>query len=149
MNNFDNIDDTEELYRWILPNKLNDKTGPHYDISDSGDIIILNCAFLGGKKPSVDRAKFKCFDPKNSRRKNNLTDGVISITAEQVKSVIIENYTVNIEYKPLPNNKAHSQIVLCPKIKGLSKNSEKTALSDLRRGLAENAILRVKPVPFR
>ena len=146
MNNFDNIDDTEELYRWILPNKLNDKTGPHYDILDSEEIIILNYAFLGGKKPSVDRSKFKCFDPKNSRRK--ITDGVISITAEQVKSVIVENYTVNIEYKPLSDNKAHSQIVICPKKKDLSKNSEKTALSDLRRGLAENSILRVKPIPF-
>lgn len=147
MNNPDYIENDEELYRRIELNELNTKTPPHYTIKASGEIKIESAAFLGGERPSVDRAKLKCFKPEKTKK--NVTDGIISIIAEDVRSISIQDYTVCVEYKPIDGNKAHSEIIISPNRDGISNSRRKSALSDLRRGLAHIAVCKIKPAAVK
>ena len=142
MNNPDYIDNDEELYRRIEQNELNTKTPSHYIVKASGEIKIESAAFLGGERPSVNRAKLKC---KPEDTKKNVTDGIISVTAEDVRSISIQDYTTDVEHVPLENNDAHSEIVLNSNRNGVSKG----ALSKLRRGLADIAVCKIKPIAVK
>ena len=146
MNNSDYVDDTEGLYRRILPNKLNTKTPPHYIVKASGEIKIESAAFLGGERVSVDRAKLNDFNP--DATKECCTDGIISVIAEDIRSIIIQDHTTDIEYKPINGNKAHSEIIISPNRDGISNSRKREALSDLRRGLANIAVCKIKPTPL-
>jgi hypothetical protein len=142
MNNPDCIDNDEELYRRIELNELNTKTPPHYIVKASGEIKIESAAFLGGERPSVNRAKLKC---KPEDTKKNVTDGIISVTAEDVRSISIQDYTTDVEHVPLENNDAHSEIVLNSNRNGVSKG----AFSKFRRGLADIAVCKIKPTAVK
>lgn len=146
MNNPDYIDNDEELYRRIELNELNTKTPPHYIVKASGEIKIESAAFLGGERPSVDRAKLKC---KPEDTKKNVTDGIISVTAEDVRTISIQDYTTDVEHVPLENNDAHSEIVLNSNRDGISNSRKRRALSDLRRGLADIAMCKIKPTAVK
>ena len=142
MNNPDYIDNDEELYRRIELNELNTKTPPHYIEKASGEIKIESTAFLGGERPSVDRAKLRS---KPEDTKKNVTDGIISVTAEDVRSISIQDYTTDVEHAPLENNVAYSEIVLNSNRNGVSKG----ALSKLRRALADIAVCKIKPTAVK
>ena len=142
MNNPDYIDNDEELYRRIELNELNTKTPPHYIEKASGEIKIESTAFLGGERPSVDRAKLRS---KPEDTKKNVTDGIISVTAEDVRSISIQDYTTDVEHAPLENNVAHSEIFLNSNRNGVSKG----ALSKLRRALADIAVCKIKPTAVK
>ena len=139
MNNSEYIDGDEELYRRIILNERNDKTPDHYIVKASGEIKIESAAFLGGNRPSVDRAKLKHFKPEDT--KDHPTDGIISVITEDVRSISIQDYTTDVKHKPTCNNEAHSEIVLKSNRNGVSKR----ALSNLRRALADIAVCKIKP----
>lgn len=146
MNNPDYIDNDEELYRRIELNELNTKTPPHYIVKASGEIKIESAAFLGGERPSVDRAKLQ---DKPEDSKKNVTDGIISVTAEDVRAISIQDYTTDVEHVPLENNDAHSEIVLNSNRDGISNSRKRRAHSYLRRGLADIAVCKIKPTAYR
>ena len=139
MDKIDNLDDDEYLYRWVILNELNTKTPPHYIELPSGEIDILPEAFIGGERPSVDIAWINCYKPKKTKR--CCSDGVIGFTVKDVKSISIPDYTTNVEHKPLPNNKAHAEIVMETNRKKVSKG----ARSKFRRELAYKAVCEIKP----
>lgn len=147
MNNPDFIDNDEELYRRIELNEKNTKTPPHYSVKMSGEIKIGSAAFLGGERPSVDRAKLKCFKPEKTKK--NDTDGIISIIAEDVRSIFIQDYTVVVKHKPIESNKAHSEIIIRPNCDDITNSKKKRAFSNLRRGLADRAICKIKPIAVK
>ena len=139
MDKIDNLDNDEKLYRWIILNELNEKTPPHYIEEPSGEIDIQPEAFLGGERLSVDIARINCFKPEKTKRYP--TDGIICFTVKDVRSISIRDYTTNVEHEPLPNNKAHAEIVL----ESDSKNVTRSARKKLRRGLASKAVCKIKP----
>lgn len=139
MDRIDNLDDDEKLYRWITLNKLNKKTPPHYIEKPSGEIDIQPEAFLGGERPSVDVARINCFKPEKTKKYP--TDGIISFTVKDVRSISIRDYTTNVEHVPLPDNNAHAEIVLVSD----RKNIPRSVRSNLRRGLASKAVCEIKP----
>ena len=151
MSNSNCIDDLEELYRWILPNSLNTKTPPHYTVEPSGKIRIEPDAFLGGKRPSVDRAKLNNCDPE--KIKKHSTDGVISIRAGDIRIIQIPDCTAGVEYTPIrdndnpsENNEAHSEIVLCSTNASRVSNSKH---KKFRRLLAEMSVCIIEPKPLK
>ena len=138
MNKYDFIQNDEELYRYYS-----------YD-SETG-VKVNNKAFLSNE-PSVDRAKFKDFKPALSKRPDHDTDGIVSLTAGEIRRIQIDNHTVDVIYDPLPENLerslpencAHSVIILTPKC-DLSKSKRKTAFSTLRRALVLHSIVKIEP----
>ena len=142
MNDSTYTDKSEELYRRILPNKLNDKTPDQYFVEPSGKIRIKSPAFLGGNKPSVDRAKLTGFKPKKTKDKS--TDGIISIIAKDIKSIHIGNYVANVKIERLPDNPAHAEIVLTPE----TDNVPDSVMSKLRKQLARKAVCIINPTPL-
>ena len=143
MNNSDYIDGNEELYRRIILNERNTKTPPHYSVKASGEIKIESAAFLGGQKPSVDRAKLKHFKPEDT--KEHPTDGIISVITKGVRAISIQDYTTDVKHKPTCDNKAHSEIVLKSNRNGVSRR----ALSNLRRALADIAVCKITPTAVK
>ena len=144
-NNSTYTDETEMLYRRILPNKLNDKTPDHYFVEPSGKIRIKSPAFLGGKKPSVDRAKLIGCNPNITRARGKPTDGIILMISSDIKSIHIGNYIADVKIAPLPGNPAHAEIVLTPE----TDNVPKSVLSKLRKQLARKATCIVHPIPLK
>ena len=66
---------------------------------------------------------------------------------EDVRSISIRDFTVDVKYEPINDNKAHSEINIIPDHDGISNSRKKGALSDLRRGLADIAVCKIKPNP--
>ena len=139
MDNNGSIRDDEVLYRSVR-GKLED--GEYF--FDRGKLRIRPAAFRDRyKKPSVDRAKLKGFDPYLSRL--DKTDGVVSLIVSGVRSIRevkteikdedVVVHTVNIVYDPTPTNPAHSQIVVSPEFFG-SKNKQKNVFKLLQIALA-------------
>ncbi len=140
MNKYDFIQNDEELYR-------------HYSYDSETKVKINNKAFLDrNNEPSVDRAKFKDFEPASSKRPDHDTDGIVSLIAGEVRGIEIDNHTVDVIYDPLPENPerslpencAHSLIILTPKC-DLSKSKRKDARSALRRALVLHSIVEIEP----
>ena len=138
MNKYDFIQNDEELYR-------------HYSYDSETGVKVNNKAFLS-KEPSVDRAKFKDFKPVSSKRPDHDTDGIVSLIAGEVRGIQIDNHTVDVIYDPLPENPkrslpencAHSVIILTPKC-DLSKSKRKQAFSTLRRSLVLHSTIKIEP----
>ena len=138
MNKYDFVRYDEELYR-------------HYSYDNKTKTKINSKAFLDPKyEPSVDRAKFKDFKPALSKRRD--TDGIVSLLVSEVRGIQIDNHTVDVIYDPhpeipersLPENCAHSLIILTPKCH-LSKNKRKQAFSTLRRSLVLHSTEKIAP----
>ena len=138
MKKYDFIQNDEELYR-------------HYSYDNETKTQINNKAFLDrNNEPSVDRAKFRDFKPALSKRRD--TDGIVNLIASEVRGIQIDNHTVDVIYDPLPENlefslpenRAHSLIILTPKC-DLSKSNRKQALSTLRRSLVLHSTVKIEP----
>ena len=144
MNKYDFVRYDEELYRHISYNHK-EKTK------------ISSQAFFDPKRePSVDRAKFKDFEPALSKRRDRDTDGIVSLLVSEVRGIQIDNHIVDVIYDPLPENpehslpenRAHSLIILTPKC-DLSKSKRKQAFSTLRRTLALHSTVKIEPQEIR
>ncbi len=142
MDNNDFVRDDEVLYRSVR-GKLNEE----YSYDDTGKLRFSSQAFRDiSKKPSVDRAELKGFNP--SLTKLSHTDGIVSLITRDIRAIgTVETKTqdadavihaVNVVYDPTPENPAHSQITVKPEFFG-SKNKQKNAFKLLRRALAKLA----------
>ena len=144
MNNNDIVQDDEELYRNVRGELEYDE----YSYNDAGALIIHSAAFRDRfKKPSVDRAKLKKFNPRCA--KLNETNGIVSLIAADVRSIRgvvtkiddkdVVPHTIDIIYDPIPGeNCAHSQIVVIPEFFG-STNKKNSTFKLLQRLLARLA----------
>lgn len=157
MNNVTYVDESELLYRRILSNKCNDKTGDQYEVKHSGEIRITKYAFMGGDEPSVYRAHLIESDPK--RVKTECTNGIISLEAKAVKAIKFGDYTANVQIalqgdnSPHPEiDHAHAEIVFVPKLipkEGvLSKTRIRDMQSRLRDALRRKATCVIPPNPL-
>ena len=114
--------DDEELYRSVR----GELAAEEY-IYDRGKLRIRSNAFRDiSKKPSVDRAKLKEFNPFCSKLSD--TDGIVSLIAADVHAIStvktknqdgdVVVHTVYVIYDPNPKsnpeNYAHSQIIVDP-----------------------------------
>ena len=142
MDNKETISDEEQLYR-SMRGELSEG---EYTYDATGRLKIRSEAFRDrDKKPSVDRAKLRGFDPSLSRL--NETDGIVTLTTSDIRAIgevttrIDDNtgkHRVDIEYSPLTQNAAHSQIVVCPEYLG-SKTKQENAFKLLKVALSRLA----------
>ena len=142
MDNNDFIRDNEELYRRVR----SESKFEEYFI-DRGKLIINPAAFNDPhKKPSVDRAKLKDFNPSLSRL--DKTQGVVSLITGNVRAIkdVETNteekkvvHTVDVIYDPIPEeNLDHSQIIVDPEYFG-TESTQKKIFRKLRVALAKLA----------
>ena len=144
MDNKETISDEEKLYRSVRGELSHDE----YTYDATGRLKIRTEAFRDrNKKPSVDRANLREFNP--SLSKLNETDGIVTLTTGDVRAIgdvttrIDDNtvrHRVDVEYAPLAQNPAHSHIVVYPEYFG-SKTKQKNAFYLLRVALARLATM--------
>ena len=142
MDNKETISDEEQLYRSVC-GELRDS---EYTYDPTGRIKIRSNAFRDRNNiPSVDRANLREFNPSLSRL--NVTDGIVTLLTSDVRAIgdvttrIDETsvgHKVDVEYSPLAQNPAHSQIVVRPEYLG-SKTKQENAFYLLRVALARLA----------
>ena len=81
MDNNDFVRDGEELYRSVR-GKLNEE----YSYDDTGKLRFSSQAFRDiSKKPSVDRAELKGFNPALSKLSE--TDGIVSLMTRDIRAI--------------------------------------------------------------
>ncbi len=142
MNKNEVLQDDEVLYRSVR-GELNNE----YSYDDTNKLIISSQAFGDrNKKPSVDRAKLRAYDPSLSKLSD--TDGIISLMTGEVRAigkvktknqnVDVIVHAVDVVYAPTPENPAHSQITVNPEFFG-SRNKQRNAFKLLQLALAELA----------
>ena len=110
---------------------------------DRGKLIIRPAAFNDKrKKPSVDRAELREFNP--SLSKLNETDGIVSLIAGDIRAIKEVKtkaedrnvvHAVDVIYDPTPENSAHSQIIVDPEFFGTGSRQKRT-FKKLRVALA-------------
>ena len=148
MNKNASVWDDEELYRSV-------RGAPEAEeyIFDRGKLRIRSNAFRDtSKKPSVDRAKLKEFNPFCSKLSN--TDGIVSLIASDIRAIKeVETKTadrdathvVDVIYDPNPKsnpeNYAHSQIIVDPEFFDTDSKKKKT-FNKLQKALARLATKR-------
>ena len=142
MDNNDFVRNDEVLYR-----SVRGKYGEEYSYDNTGKLKISSEAFRDReRKPSVDRAALKGFNPALSKLSE--TDGIVSFIAVDVRTIgtvktKIQNtdtivHAVDVIYDPTPENPAHSKIVVNPEFFG-SKNKQRNVFKLLQLALAELA----------
>jgi len=138
----DSVRDDELLYR-----SVRSESEVEEYFFDRGKLIIRPAAFNDKrKKPSVDRAELREFDP--SLSKLNETDGIVSLIAGDIRSIKeVETkaedrsvvHAVDVIYDPNPEsdpeNYAHSQIIVAPEFFGTG-SKQKSTFKKLRVALA-------------
>ena len=142
MDNRETISDDEQLYRSVR-GALRDN---EYTYDSTGRLKFRSNAFRDRKKkPSVDRAKVRAFEP--SLSKLNETDGIVTLLTADVRGIgdvitrIDETpvrHRVDVDYAPLAQNPAHCQIVVRPEYLD-SKAKQENAFYLLRVALARLA----------
>ena len=81
MNKNDIVQDDEVLYRSVR-GELNNE----YSYDDTNKLVISSQAFRDrNKKPSVDRAKLRAFDPSLSKLSDR--DGIVSLMTRDVRAI--------------------------------------------------------------
>lgn len=139
----DYVSDEEELYRSVRK----DINAEEYRYDDTtGELVITSQAFRDERRePSVDRAKFRDFDPNKSRIGEG--DGIVSLFAMNVRQIgDVKSKTEDNEIKhavdilpdPINNNEAHALITVQPEFFG-SENKRKKSFKLLRKALARLA----------
>ena len=142
MNKNDFVRDDEILYR-----SVRGKYGEEYAYDNIGKLKISSEAFRDRhRKPSVDRAELREFNPVLSKLSD--TDGVVSLMAVDVRAIgtvktkILNEdvviHAVDVVYAPTPENPAHSQIVVNPEFFG-SRSKQRNVFKLLQLALAELA----------
>jgi hypothetical protein len=148
MNKNASVWNDEELYR-----SVRSELDVEEYIYSKGKLQIRSNAFRDiNKKPSIDRAKLKEFNPFCSTLSD--TDGIISLIAGDVRAIIEvgtktedrdTTHVVDVIYDPNPKsdpeNYAHSQIIVDPEFFGTDRKKERTFYK-LRRALARLATKR-------
>jgi hypothetical protein len=138
----DYVRNEEELYR-----SVRGKLEEEYSYGPKGNLQISSEAFRDrDRKPSVDRAELRKFNPALSKLSD--TDGVVSLMTAEVRAIgivktKIQNedavvHAVDVVYDPTPENPAHSQIIVKPELFG-SKSKQKNTFKLLQLALAELA----------
>ena len=136
----DYVSDEEELYRNVRKELDNEE---YYFDENTGKLEIRGKAFLDpDKQPSVDRAKLRNFDPKESRIGKG--DGIVSLFAKDVRQIgdvkgdgnII--HAVDIKPDRTEDNEAHALITVQPEFFG-SNNKQNKTFKLLRIALARLA----------
>ena len=142
MNKNDFVRNDEILYR-----SVRGKYGEEYAYDNIGKLKVSSEAFRDrDKKPSVDRAELRGFNPVLSKLSD--TDGVVSLITADVRAIgtvktKIQNtdttvHAVDVIYDPTPENPAHSKIVVNPEFFG-SKSKQRNVFKLLQLALAELA----------
>lgn len=139
INDNDSVDDDEILYR-RLPSGLD-----LYWFADDGTIKISSQAFASRDfRISVDRAKLCGNDPSYTLDKRG--GGVVSLVTREIRNIvglarkdsngdIIQQFKIDVEPVPLPENPAHAEIYAIP---GFEYNGTK-AFRKLREHLVQLA----------
>ncbi len=114
-----------------------------YSYGPKGNLQISSEAFRDrDRKPSVDRAELRGYDPTLSKLSD--TDGVISLMTADVRAIgivktkIQNEDAVDVVYAPTSENPAHSLIIVKPEFFG-SKNKQRNVFKLLQFALAELA----------
>ena len=112
----DHVRNEEELYR-----SVRGKLEEEYSYSPKDSLQISSEAFRDrDRKPSVDRAELRGYDPTLSKLSD--TDGVVSLMIADVRGIgivktkIQNEDAVDVVYNPTPENPAHSQIIVKPEL---------------------------------
>ena len=132
----------EELYR-----SVRGKLEEEYSYDSKGKLRISSEAFRDrDRKPSVDRAELRGFNPVLSKLSD--TDGVVSLITADVRAIgavktknlneDVVIHAVDVVYAPTAENPAHSQIVVNPEFFG-SKSKQRNVFKLLQLALAELA----------
>ena len=126
------MQDNEELYRNVR-GKLEDK---EYSIQDENSELSITSFWDRSKKPSVDRAELKDFDPASALLCK--TNGIVSIKASDVRAIgtvktkhaneVIADHAVDVIPDPNPDNPAHAIIIVKPELFD-SENKQKNAFN--------------------
>jgi hypothetical protein len=125
----DYVRNEEELYR-----SVRGKLEEEYSYSSKGSLQISSEAFRDrDRKPSVDRAELRGYDPTLSKLSD--TDGVISLMTADVRAIGIVKTKIQNEDAVVH---AHSQIIVKPELFG-SKSKQKNTFKLLQLALAELA----------
>ena len=142
MNSRELVQDNEELYRNVR-GKLEDK---EYSIQEGKPRIEYHAFWDPSKKPSVDRAKLKDFDPASALLSK--TNGIVSIKASDVRAIgtvktkhaneVIADHAVDVIPDPTPDNPAHAIIVVKPELFD-TESKQKNAFKLLQIALADLA----------
>ncbi len=139
VNDNDAVDDDEILYRRLPPGL------DLYQIADDGTIKISSLAFSSRDyRISVDRAKLCDNDPRYTLDKRG--GGVVSLVAGEIRNIIgiarkdsngdiTQQFKIDVEPAPLPENPAHAEIYAIP---GFEYNGSK-AFRKLRERLVQMA----------
>ena len=138
----DFVRNEEELYR-----SIRGKLEEEYSYGPKGNLQISSEAFRDrDRKPSVDRAELRKFNPALSKLSD--TDGVVSLMTADVRAIgivktKIQNedvviHAVDVVYAPTSENPAHSLIIVKPEFFG-SKNKQGNVFKLLQLALAELA----------
>ena len=138
MDKNDSVRDDELLYR-----SVRSESEVEEYFFDRGKLIIRPAAFNDKrKKPSVDRAELREFNP--SLSKLNETDGIVSLITADVRAIKeVETKTedrdvvhaIDVIYDPKPKNHAHSHIIVDPEFLGTG-SKQKSTFKKLRVALA-------------
>ena len=139
MNSKEPVQDNEELYRNVR-GKLKDN---EYSIQEGKLIIGYRAFWDRSKKPSVDRAKLKDFDPASALLCK--TNGIVSIKASDVRAIgtvktkheneVRADHAVDVIPDPTCENPAHSIIIVKPELFD-SQSKQRNAFKLLQIALA-------------
>lgn len=144
MDDKETISNEEHLYRSVRGELRENE----YTYDSIGRLKIRSNAFRDrNKKPSVDRANLREFNPVLSRL--DVSDGIVTLLTADVRAIGGVNtridetsvaHEVDVEYAPLEQNPAHAQIVVRPEYLG-SKKKQENAFHLLRVALARLATI--------
>ena len=139
MNSREPVQNNEKLYRNVR-GKLEDN---EYSIQDGKLRIEYHAFWDRSKKPSVDRAKLKDFDPASALLCK--TNGIVSIKASDVRAIgtvktkhkneVIADHAVDVIPDPTCENPAHSIIIVKPELFD-SQSKQRNAFKLLQIALA-------------
>ena len=138
----DYVRNEEELYQ-----SVRGKLEEEYSYSPKGSLQISSEAFRDrDRKPSVDRAELRKFNPALSKLSD--IDGVVSLMTAEVRAIgkvktktqneDVVIHAVDVVYAPTSENPAHSLIIVKPEFFG-SKNKQGNVFKLLQLALAELA----------
>lgn len=142
------IPNEEQLYRRIRQNSGSHK---RYHYNDESELELDKGCFYDKKhQPSVYRAKLMNCDP--SLCTIDATDGVVGLTAGEIRSIKIDNYCIKVCSQPVDNSKvssntteyirndAHAIIAMTPTIpeKNIEKKMKSKSFDTLMKALAHH-----------
>jgi hypothetical protein len=112
------IEDDEILYRCVFYGES------YYKIIEKENRIVVSSQAFTDRMmlPSVDRAKLCDFNPYYTQK--NQEDGVVRLLTKEIRLLQVDHknskdktefcYAIDVVYRPLPDNFAHSQIESSP-----------------------------------